>query len=71
MLLAPAGTPATIVNKLNAEIDRLLQTREVADRMVTLGFDTYRTTPAQTQQIIKAEIEQWSRVIREAGVKVD
>lgn len=71
MLLAPAGTPAAIVNKLNAEIERLLQTREVADRMVTLGFDSYRTTPAQTQQIIKAEIELWSRVIREAGVKVD
>lgn len=71
MLLAPAGTPAAIVNKLNAEIDRLEQTREIVDRMATLGFDPYRTTPAQTLQIIKSDIDKWTKVIREAGVKVD
>jgi len=71
MLLAPAGTPATIVNRLNAEVDRLVRTKDVADRMLALGFDIYVTKPAQTLDIIRSDVDTWRRVVREAKVKVD
>lgn len=70
-LLAPAGTPAAIVNKLNAEIERLLQLREVRERMATLGFDPHRHTPAAFAELIKADIVKWSKVVRESGARAD
>ena len=70
-LLAPAGTPAAIVNKLNAEIERLLQLREVRERMAALSFDPNRTTPAAFAELIKADIVKWSKVVRESGARAD
>jgi tripartite-type tricarboxylate transporter receptor subunit TctC len=71
MLLAPAGTPPAIVNKLNAEVERLVKTKEVMDRMLTLGFDIYVTKPAQTLDIIRSDVDTWRRVVKEANVRVD
>lgn len=70
-LLAPAGTPAAIVNKLNAEIERLLQLRDVRERMAGLSFDPYRNTPAEFAELVKAEIVKWGRVVRESGARAD
>ena len=70
-LLAPAGTPAAVVNKLNAEIERLLQLHEVRERLATLGFDPYRRTPAAFAELIKADIVKWGRVVRESGARAD
>lgn len=70
-LLAPAGTPAAIVNKLNTELERLLQLREVRERMATLGFDPYYRTPAAFAELIKADIVKWGKVVRESGARVD
>jgi tripartite-type tricarboxylate transporter receptor subunit TctC len=70
-LLAPAGTPAAIVNKLNAAIERLLQLREVRERMATLGFDPYRSTPAAFAELIKSDIVKWGKVVRESGARAD
>ena len=70
-LLAPAGTPMSVINKLNAEIERLLQQREVRERMMTLGFEPKRDTPAAFADLIKADIVKWGRVVRESGAKAD
>jgi tripartite-type tricarboxylate transporter receptor subunit TctC len=70
-LLAPAGTPAAVVNRLNAEIERLLQLRDVREWMATLGFSPYRQTPAAFAELIKADIVKWSKVVRESGAKAD
>ena len=70
-LLAPAGTPAAVVNKLSAEIERLLQQREVLERMATLGFDPYRRTPAAFAELIKSDLVKWGKVVRESGARAD
>ena len=70
-LMAPAGTPVAIVNKLNAEIERLLQVRDVRERMLTLGFDPQRHTPAAFAELVKADVVKWSKIVRDSGASVD
>ncbi len=70
-LLAPAATPSAVINKLNAEIERLVQLREVREQLVVLGNDTYRQTPADFAELIKSDIVKWGKIVRETGTKVD
>jgi tripartite-type tricarboxylate transporter receptor subunit TctC len=70
-ILAPAGTPAPVINKLNAEIERLLQDRAVRERLNTLGFEPYRNTPAQFTAMIKSDIAKWQKVVRASGARID
>lgn len=70
-MLAPASTPMPIINKLNAEIERLLRLRDVQERLTTLGFEPHRNTPEQFAQLIKSDIVKWAKVIRESGAKAD
>ena len=70
-ILAPAGTPAAVVGKINAEIERLLQDRAVRERLNTMGFEPYRNTPAQFTAMIRSDIAKWEKVVRAAGVRID
>ena len=70
-ILAPAGTPIAVINKLNAEIARLLQDSTVRDRLTTLGFEPVRNSPAQFTALIKSDIAKWEKVVRTAGVRID
>lgn len=70
-LLAPVGTPAPIVAKLNAEIQRVLQQREVRERFATLGFEPAGGTPAQFAALIRSDGAKWSKVVRDSGARVD
>ena len=70
-MLAPAATPTPIINKLNAEIERLLRLRDVQERLTTLGFEPHRNTPEAFAQLIKSDIVKWAKVVRESGARVD
>lgn len=70
-LLAPAGTPPAAINKLNVEIERLQQSREIRERLAALAYDPYRHTPAGFADLIRTDVVKWGKVIREAGAKVD
>lgn len=70
-LLAPAGTPPAVVDKLNAEIERLQQRREMRDQLAALGYDLYRHTPRGFADLIRVDVVKWGDVIRETGAKVD
>lgn len=70
-LLAPAGTPPTIVNRLNAEVERLQQTRELREQLATQGSDPYRETPAGFAELIRNDIAKWGKVVRDLGLKVE
>ncbi len=70
-LLAPAGTPVAVVNKLNTESERLLQQREVRERLAALGFDPYRRTQTEFAELIKTDIVKWGKVVRESGARAD
>lgn len=67
-LLAPAGTPHPIVSQLNREISRILELRDVRERLQSVGFHLEPATPEEYNKIIRRQIETLSRVAREAGL---
>lgn len=68
-LLAPAGTPADIVNKLSTEVVAILKSPEMNDRLSKEGADPVGNTPAEFARHIQAEIEKWRKVIQAAGIR--
>ena len=70
-LLAPANTPPAIVNKLNAEIERLSQLKEVREQMANVAFDPYRQSVAAFTEIIRNDLTKWGKVVRESGARAD
>ena len=70
-LLAPAKTPKPIVDKLQVEIARMLQTREIKDRLATDGSEPVGSMPDEFGAHIQAEITKWGKVVRASGMRVD
>ena len=70
-LLAPAGTPKAIVSRLNAEIGKVLKMPDVRTKFDQQGVIPMYTTPEQTEQHIRGEVEKWAKVIKAANVKAD
>jgi tripartite-type tricarboxylate transporter receptor subunit TctC len=69
--VAPAGTPADIVSRLNQEIVRVLGLPEVKDKLSSIGLEPGGGTPAEFQSYIRAETEKWTRVIKASGFKAE
>jgi tripartite-type tricarboxylate transporter receptor subunit TctC len=70
-VLAPAGTPEPILARLNAEVVKALQAPEVRESLAGEGGEVLGGTPAQFAAFLKSEQAKWSKVVKEAGVKVD
>jgi tripartite-type tricarboxylate transporter receptor subunit TctC len=70
-LFAPGKTPAAIVARLNGELNRILASPVVVDRLTGAGAEPIPGTPAEMQRRIAAEIPRWSRLIAETGTKLD
>jgi tripartite-type tricarboxylate transporter receptor subunit TctC len=69
--LAPANTPAGVVQKLNAEIKKALTAPEVGDHMAKDGAEPVGTTPLQFREFLGAEISKWRDLVRHANVRVE
>lgn len=70
-VVAPKGVPAPVVAKLNAEIVRVHNLQEVKDRYAVLGLDAVSSTPEKFTAIIRAEMDRFSKLIKETGAKAD
>jgi tripartite-type tricarboxylate transporter receptor subunit TctC len=70
-LLAPAGTPAAIVDRLHLETVRALARADVRARFADLGLDTVGNSPTEFAAAVKSEIPRWAKVIRATGIKQD
>jgi tripartite-type tricarboxylate transporter receptor subunit TctC len=68
-LMAPAGTPPAIIDKVYRETVRVLALPEVRRNLDVLGLDVIGNSPAEFAAVIKAEIPQWAAVIKGAGIK--
>ena len=68
-VLAPAGTPAPIVNRLNAEMVKILRAPDVKERLAADGAEVVANTPEQFAAYIRAEITKWGKVIRDAQIR--
>ena len=70
-LLAPAGTPAEIINRLAPETVKAVQAEDSRRTLMAQGFEVTTSTPAQFAEHIRVEIAKWAKVIRDSGAKVD
>ena len=69
--LAPAGTPAAIIEKLNADLTRVLSLPEVREKLAALGFEVAPGRPAEFGDLIRREIANIARVVRNSGMKIE
>ncbi len=69
-VLAPAGTPAEIIRRLNTEINRIIQNPQVAkERLAPVGLEAVGTTPEAFAEVMKTELVKYAKVARDAGIK--
>jgi tripartite-type tricarboxylate transporter receptor subunit TctC len=68
-LYAPAGTPAPIVTRLNAEVNAILHDSAAVDALAKLGVEATPSTPQQLADRIAADLKKWHEVIVGAGIK--
>jgi len=70
-VMAPARTPAEIIARLNGDIARALEAPEVRDRLVGMGADVRTSTASEFASFVRTEVAKWSRVIKDAGIRID
>jgi tripartite-type tricarboxylate transporter receptor subunit TctC len=70
-LLAPAGTPKAIVDKLSREAAAAMRRTEIKERLAQFGFEPVGNTPAEFTVFLKNEVAKWAKVIKDANVKID
>jgi tripartite-type tricarboxylate transporter receptor subunit TctC len=70
-LFTTVNTPPFVVNKLNAEVVRILRLPDVIEKLAIAGVEIQTGTPKEWGEFVKAEIAKWGKVVKEAGVKVE
>ena len=70
-MLVPAGTPAAVVRRLHADVVKVLAQPDTRERISALGFDIIASSPQEFAAQIKTEVAKWTKVVKEAGIKVE
>jgi tripartite-type tricarboxylate transporter receptor subunit TctC len=70
-LVAPAGTDASVVSRLNASVNRILGEPEIRQKLTEMGATPQPGTPEQFGALIKSDIAKWDEVIRTANIKLE
>ena len=68
-IFAPAGTPKAIVDRLNAELTKIVAETQVAARLYTMGVENVPMTPAQFADFQRAELAKWAKIVKDGNVK--
>ena len=68
-LVAPAATPADIVNRLNAEVVAGLKSPDLSERLTREGMDAVGNSPTEFAKYMQSEIDKWRKVIKAAGIQ--
>jgi len=70
-LMAPAGTPHEVIDKIHADVAKVLQFPEVRERLAGMGAEPSGEAPAELAKRIKVEYDRWGEVVRKANIKAD
>lgn len=70
-ILAPAGTPEPIVNKLHAELTKILQMDDVKEKLESLGAQPLEMSPAEFKTWMETKVSEWAAVVKEAGIRIE
>lgn len=68
-LMAPAGTPKPVIDKVYTAVRDMVREPEVRDRMIKLGYEVHGTTPAEYAAYIRKQIERWTPIAKAANIK--
>jgi tripartite-type tricarboxylate transporter receptor subunit TctC len=69
-LVAPAGTPQDVLDKLHAETVKALAAPELRKKFDELGLEPVGNTPAEFTEVIRRETPEWAKLIKDAGIKL-
>ena len=70
ILVAPAGTPGDVVERVNRELDKILKDPEVVTRLKDIGFFTEGAgTPTSTAEFVRSQYDAWAKLVREIGLQ--
>jgi tripartite-type tricarboxylate transporter receptor subunit TctC len=70
-LFAPIGTPAPIIARLNAEVNKVLQSPDVIEKVTAQGVSVAGGTSENFAAFVRTDYERWGRVVKESGVKLE
>jgi len=70
-ILAPAGTPRPIVDRLVSELHKVVTSPDVKERLALSGVDTVTSTPEQFRELIRSETAVFAKVVKAAGIAVE
>ena len=70
-MLAPAGTPSAIIQRLNTEFNKIISAPEMKKRMIDNGYEPVGGAPEKFGEFIRAEIAKWAPVVKSANIRVD
>ena len=70
-VFVPAGTPPAVINRLHAEVSRIVKIPEIRDRFLALGAEPAGTTPEQFAAFFRNEVAKWAKVVKEPGAQID
>ena len=70
-VVAPGRTPAPIIARLNGEIVNILKSPDIGQRMSAEGAMLVGNTPQEYLEYLKAELQKWTRVVKEVGIRLD
>jgi tripartite-type tricarboxylate transporter receptor subunit TctC len=70
-LVAPAGTPPEIVQRLSVEVNRVVNLPEVREKLLAVAIEPMTATPEQFSALIAAEVPRWARLVQASGAKLD
>ena len=70
-LLAPAGTPRLIINRLHAEVVKIVKSPESLERLASVGAFPIANTPEQFAEALRRDVEKWAKVVKDHGIRAD
>ena len=70
-LFAPSGTPKAIIQQLNAEIAKALESKDAQERLAGVGCEPFRSTPEQFAQLVRDDLPRWAKIVKESGATID
>jgi len=70
-LMAPAGTPRPVLEKLNLEVNKVINAPEVKENWAKQGAQPMGMTVDQFDKFLRADVQKWSKLVKDTGMKVD
>jgi tripartite-type tricarboxylate transporter receptor subunit TctC len=68
-IFAPAGTPADVIRRLNAELRKIIDSPDVKSTLAKAGFEAFSSSPTELDELVKDQLGKWGKMIKDAGIQ--